>query len=135
MYHKAVLIFIWILFSLWWGFSYSCWDISLADDGYIEFKMVKEFGRASVSRIDAIYNYIVSQSEKGGSNYDYQIAFVGEIMNSLEKKWCYLDQDNLDGNPYLVWKKLTYQLLWLKLDAYLYRLNIQKFQSLLGIKG
>ena len=64
--------------------------------------MVKEFGRASVSRIDAIYNYIVSQSEKGGSNYDYQIAFVGEIMNNLERKWCYLDQDNLDGNPYLV---------------------------------
>ncbi len=122
-----------------WGGSvfagyYSCWDISLADEKYVEFRLEKEFGKNTVSRVNEIYKYIVVQSTQNSTNYDYQISYISQIMNSLEKNWCYLDQGDLDGSNYLGWKKLTYQLLWLKLDSYLHFLNTQKFQSWLGIK-
>ena len=131
----AVLFGITFLFGMGEAEYYYCWDISFANEKYIEFKLKKEFGYRAISKVNKIYKYIVSQSHKDLTSYNYQISFISGIMNKLEKNWCYLDKNNLDGNPYLIWKKLTYQLLRLKLDTYLYRLNTERLKIWLGVRG
>ena len=105
----------------------------MASEEVVSYQLQDYFGYQAVKKVNTIGDFIISQAEYY-PDYASRISFVGDIMNKLEKKWCYLDQVSINGNPYLVGKKLTYQLLWLKLDAYLRRLNIQKFQSWLGVK-